>query len=251
MIPFHQMGPRRRRGPAPSNPTTEPTFTLVKAPERAPEVGSEPRERAIRIMGLDLGQAVDPAAMSILRIRECDAKYVGPRYPFIFVSAMRVWPLGYDYTDLVSDALYSNPDAIVVDYCGVGRPFVDILYKEAMAVGYQGKIVPVQSASSNASVRIHTDSRRKRQHVVVPKIEIVTALNIAQQQKLLKLPAIPETKRLLEELRDFQMLYSRANNIKFQHRGSASGLKHHGDLAISLGLALWYYQRGRRELVMQ
>jgi hypothetical protein len=51
---------------------------------------------------------------------------------------------------------------------------------------------------------------------------------------------------LKEELRNFKLLYSKAAQFTFEHRGPG----HHGDLSCALGLACFYVLRGGRQLVM-
>ena len=67
----------------------------------------------------------------------------------------------------------------------IGPPVVDMLYKRAQEVKYRGKLLPVQLVSSNANARVHTDDRRNRQHLTVPKRDIVSTLNIFQQRRVI------------------------------------------------------------------
>lgn len=164
----------------------------------------------MRILGLDLGQAQDPAAAVVAdRVVTEPANFIGPRNPRfkmqIRVRAIRTWPLGTDYNDIVSDVLDPGlaADVIVPDFGGVGRPVVDMLRKQALQRNFKGKIKPVQLTGSAARVKQKQEARG--QHWNVPKIDVVMSAIIAQQQGYLYLPNVPEVPLLLKQLRDFQM----------------------------------------------
>jgi hypothetical protein len=196
----------------------------------------------MRILGLDLGQSQDPAAAALVdRVTEEPPGFVGPRNPNfgmrIVCQALRLWPLGTDYTQIVSDVLDVNADAIVVDFGGVGRPVVDVMRKEAVKRNRKTKIRPVQLIGSSGRAQIQAEARGS--HWNVPKIDIVGSLILCQQKKQLWLPKCQETTTLLEQLRAFQMRITKAANLQFGN-SPAGG---HDDLVVALGLACWYARR--------
>ena len=195
----------------------------------------------MRIIGVDLGQAQDPATAAVLDREMAEPKgFIGPRNPHYtprnYCRQLRVWPLGTDYTDIVENLLDLPADVLVVDFGGVGRPVVDMLRKRAMLKRYQGKIKPVQLIGSSSRATRKQETRGA--HWNIPKIDVVTSIITAQQTRHLYLPDCPETGQLLEQLGVFQMKFTRAANLQF---GNAPG--GHDDLIIALGLALWWSQR--------
>lgn len=195
-----------------------------------------------RIVGLDLGQAHDPAAAAVCdRQTEEPPEFIGspnPNFkPRLLCRDLREWPLGTDYTQIVTDTLdVPQVDFLVVDFGGVGRPVVDMLRRDASKRNYRGRIIPVQLIGSAGRAASKQEARGR--HWNIPKIDIVTSLTIAQQKGSLVLPAIPETGKLLLQLREFQMKFTKAANLQF---GNAPG--GHDDILIALALCTWWDQR--------
>lgn len=195
----------------------------------------------MRIIGLDLGQAQDPAAAAVVDREDKEPLgFIGPRNPDhglrFKCRGLRTWRLGTDYNDIVSDVLDVAADNLVVDFGGVGRPVVDMLRKQAFARKYRGKIRPVQLIGSSGRASQKHEARGA--HWNVPKIDVVTSIITAQQSGLLWLPASEDTKALLEQLRVFRLKFTKSANMQF---GNAPG--GHDDLVIALGLALWFGQK--------
>lgn len=238
----------------------------------------------MRVIGLDLGQTNDPAAAAVIErddrvptpetvggddcvalptinqvTRESRNQYwpqknkkqlfVGPPYPYcgkLKCISLKRWNIGTDYNDIVNDVLSIPFDFLVPDFCGVGRPVVDMLRREHQLRRHKGKIRPVLTVSSNALARTKSTATGQL-YDNVPKIEMVAAIEIAQQQGKLELPPIPETRWLLGELLDYRMRYSKAANQQFgadPHKSNA-----HDDLVAALGLAVWWCGKaGNRRL---
>lgn len=194
------------------------------------------------ILGVDLGQAGDYAAAASVRLRTATPDFVGPPYPKLRCVALRRWPLGTDYCEIVADVLDLRADVTVVDFTGVGRPVVDILRKEAGRRNFRGRIRPVSIVASNARGRMKHEERGS--HWIVPKVDLISSIALWQQKRLLALPAVPETKLLIHEMSEFRMRYTKAANMQF---GAAPGA--HDDLVIAFGLACWWASRfGTRTL---
>lgn len=256
---------RDRRGP--TRPIADPSreHTLKVVPEREPEY--EPSDSRVRVLGLDLGQVNDPAACVMISRRRFDLSHPnrskpveGPKPPAempVEVEFIHEWPRGTDYTKIVHFILNLHEtktidgrdvqervwiDALVFDMTGVGRPFRDILNKEAKRLQFAGRIVGVNLSSSDTALKVQADSRGK--FLTVAKLEMLTAVNIYAQQGLLRYPRGWDTKKLFEQMQTFQLKKTKAANVTFEQGGPG----HHGDVVIALGLACHYMQRGFRQL---
>lgn len=185
-----------------------------------------------RIVGLDLGQAGDHACAAVLE-RDLDQ----PRGVH-YCRALRQFDLGTDYCDVVEAVMQLPWDVLVPDFCGVGRPVVDFIRREQMRVGHQGKVRPVATVASNAKARTKSEPRGVVHSM--PKIELVTSLQLMQQQGLLRLPDTLEAKKLIGEIGNYQLRYSAKGNQQF---GNKPGAGNHDDLVSALGLACWWAQR--------
>lgn len=207
-----------------------------------PEPG---HEVSIRVMGLDLGQSTDHCAASVLLKRTISGEFIGPPDRRIVYERVRRYPNRLPYDVVVDNVLvYPLLDILVVEFNGVGRPVVDMLRRRAKELqqenpGYKApRILPVLTAPSRA--RMHAVEEEGGVSVTVPKIDLVSSINILVQSKTLALGFSQEDqnwKHLIQELRDFQMRYTKAANLQF---GNAPGVGKHDDLVISLGLASWF-----------
>lgn len=181
-----------------------------------------------RIIGLDLGQAGDPAAAAVVE-RDDATRHLS-------CISLRRWTLGTDYCQVVADVLGLPSHAVVVDFTGVGRPVVDVMRREATKRGYSGKIQPVVFAGSNTRAKQKREARGD--HWVVPKIDLVTSIVLAQQAKQITFIDATETRALLHELADFRMRITKAANVQFGNKPGG-----HDDLVCALGLAVWWARR--------
>lgn len=204
------------------------------------------RVGTFKVLGLDLGQSADYTAGCLLEKKTYPSDFVGPQYAKFRCTSLRRWPLGVDYVDVAKDAVDLNPDVIVPDFTGVGRPVVDIMRREARNRGFEGKIRPVTIAASDARVKLKTEARGS--HWLVPKADLITSIAVMQQRRLLVLPRVPETELLLTELAQFQVRFSKHANVQF---GNSPGARHHDDLVIAAGLASWFMLRfGTKQLAV-
>ena len=322
-------------------------------------LGQHPHELRIRddntdelvrnsyVIGVDLGAMVDPAAMAIVRTRMYDERFVGPRWPYTEVIWLQRWPSGDPgfYPRIrrdVIDLAMQLPGAVTIvpDHGGVGVAWNAELREHAQHEGFTGRIVPVASTGNNANALTHTDTSG-RLRMTVPKIELVSALNLAQQSRLINpcpncQPMLTNTKWQVKDLakvlqgtregdtgtvvwvgdgeiavqfeechcpddgycthgyvydpiqlvhnsgppptdaclkcarlrftktvdrNEYAHLRQELKTFKWAERavtgvdnrieqGSRTGVKHHGDSAIALALALWFTGRGNRQLTM-
>lgn len=235
------------------------TYSVKEPPER--ELPYLPQEQVVRVLGLDLGQVHDPAAMVLCCRRKPDPEFVGPTYSQlnglkqepVEVEWIKEWPRGTPY-DIIAEAALNlhvtvgehrervHVDALVFDMTGAGIPFRDFLVKRARELRFPGRCVGINLASSDTALKVRGDSRGK--YMTVAKLEMLTAVNIFNQQRLLLLPQGAGTKKLLAQMQTFQPKKTAAAKITFEQGGAG----HHGDVVIALGLCCWYMQKGFREL---
>lgn len=190
----------------------------------------------LSVLGLDLGQTGDNAVGAVLTKKRYAADFIGPRWPKITCPAIKRWELGTDYCVIVDNCLDLAPDVIAVEFNGVGRPFVDMLRRQAMLRGYKGVIRPVLTAGSDA--RTVTRTEQRGQFIIVPKVDLVTAAILLQQDKLLQFAPMPEVQLLLSEMRSFKM---RHESHKAQQFGAEPGK--HDDIVMAFSIACWYMTR--------
>lgn len=252
----------------PCRPTVQETFKGSEPPEREPDY--EPADSYVRILGLDLGQMKDPAAAVMISRRKFDRRHPNRQRPVtgpippeqlpVEVDLIHEWQKGTDYNDLVQFCLNLHEiktgangqdvkepvklDAIVFDMTGCGHPFRDFFLKEARTKQFATPIIGINLSSSDTTLKVRNDVRGK--FMTVAKLEMLTAVNILAQQKLLRYQPGWSTKKLFEQMQTFQIKKTPSANITFEQGGQG----HHGDAVIALGLACFYIQRGFRELTI-
>lgn len=200
-------------------------------------------EKLVRLAGLDLGQAGDPAALAVIGKPSYGVGFIGPQVRHWNLDKLGSYPLGTDYGVIIEDLLKTRTlSALLVDATGA-KPFVDWLRREAVAKNWNTPIVPITIAPS-AMHLAHKD--RKTGYWTVPKRELVNALVVMEHKRLLKMDAnSPAVKRLLQELRGFQLTITKSANLTF---GAKQG--QHDDLVMSLSMPCWWGLRsGKREAV--
>lgn len=181
------------------------------------------------IVGLDLGQASDPAALVCLR-RESNV-YRG--------VAFKRWKLGTPYPLLVEELCkgFDNPEVagaeLVVDGTGVGRPIVDMIRR---AKPKCKSFWPVMCVGG-----ISVERRDEFGYWHVTKGTLVSSLMVLLQQRRLNLPADSEdAKALAKELAVYQ--------VKIGKRGESFNAQQgkHDDLVFAAALAAWRGERGNK-----
>lgn len=94
------------------------------------------------ICGLDLGQAFDYSAFSIIEAR-------GEEYS---CRHLQRWPVRTPYTDVAAELESDERHILAVDMNGPGRPFIDILSGHELAAD----VAPVFSHGGDKVVRMAT-----------------------------------------------------------------------------------------------
>ena len=193
--------------------------------------------------GLDLGEARDYSALSIVRrtikvdkqrsgaVVPDELKYSPPVYQLIFLKR---WPLHISYSkDVVQDVKKilqegwpgeENKPYLVLDYSGVGRAVLDIFRQAGMS-----------------PIGIHTSSGDRTHWIPggfsVPKRDLIGVLTAAFQRNEIQIPAqLPDKKILMAELANFKIKVTAKGNDTYEHAKSTG----HDDTVISLALALYY-----------
>jgi hypothetical protein len=171
-------------------------------------------------VGLDLGQAQDYTALSVI---DAPPQESGPS-PLHIVHLHR-YQLGMTYPDIIADVqrvLSRIPGArLAVDATGVGRPVVDLLRKE--------RLQPIAITITGGDKAIHEGSNWR-----VPKRDLVGLLAVAFQNKRLKIAAsLPHAKTLIDELLNFKVKVSAAGHDSYEAWREGD----HDDLVLSVAMA--------------
>jgi hypothetical protein len=177
-------------------------------------------------IGLDLGQAQDHTAISVVEI--IPVKNEEKSAILFHVRHLQRFPLGTPYPDIVKSVaamLRSLSDAkLVVDATGVGRAVVDLFKAE--------NIYPME-------ILIHGGDSTGHDGLLwrVPKRDLVSMLTVAFQTGNLKIAsALPDAKTLIDELLNFKVKI----NLKTAHDSYEAWRDgQHDDLVLSVALACW------------
>lgn len=216
------------------------------------------------VLGLDLGQAGDPTAISVLEeplwlteetrwhLNQAAGGWVWPRdlqpdwldriradwraapeKPPLRMPHLERLPLGTSYVEVVRHvkALLARPPlatsrtALVIDFTGVGRPVYDLFVEAGL------RPIGITVTGGND---VHPDDAGYR----VPKRDLVAAAQAVLQSGRLRIAeALPDAQTLRNELISFKIRV----NIKTGHDqyGEWRNGKH-DDLVLSAAMAIWY-----------
>lgn len=185
------------------------------------------------VIGLDLGQAQDFTALTVIEKRLYEEKE--PTYD---VVELRRFALGTPYTEIVplvatiaNKLVDRKPTALIVDETGVGRPVVDMLRKEAL------KPNPVVITCGSGET-FDSPSRTWR----VAKTVLVSVLRVLLEQRRLQVArSLPAAAILVQEMLTFKVKTTVAGNETFE----AWRERDHDDLVLAVALACWGGERFR------
>ncbi len=179
------------------------------------------------IAGLDLGQAQDYTALSIIQVidSEEEAKKHQLRY-------LERFPLGTHYTtisdkvaELMLNKLKVKDCELVVDATGVGKPVIEMLKGNGLK--------PISITITGG----HEVNGGKYEGFNVPKRDLVSTLQILFQCQRLKIAqGLSHSNILVEELLNFKAKITAKGNDTYE--AWREGL--HDDLVLSVALACWY-----------
>lgn len=209
------------------------------------------------IIGIDIGQQVDPTAVAVVEkiVEEAKGNEMRKAQWFVdceyHVVALERLPLGLPYPEQVrylvglTEELREKAPArvvdgvdrgsrcaiqLVVDSTGVGKPVVDSLKEELARVGLLGLVAEVVFTSG-------LDVSRKGGRFTVPKGDLICTLDLALQQRRVKVAGLDLAPTLFEELANLKRtLNERTGRDSYGnlHEGT------HDDLAMALCVALWW-----------
>jgi hypothetical protein len=204
-------------------------------------------------IGVDVGQANDPSAIAVLE------EYTRPRKkiavpgtlqyelePLIEENVYRAVhmeriPLGAPYAAtvervklIVDHVKVAWNNVLLVDMTGIGRAVIEMMRDISLApIGIQitaGRQVAQNEGGYN-----------------VPKLELVTTLQVLYQTYRIELPSShPETKIIEDQLQNFTYSVNAGGHMSF----GAEKDEVHDDLVIAMSLAAWYAEKsGSRKVV--
>jgi Terminase RNaseH-like domain len=188
------------------------------------------------IMGVDLGQANDYTAVSILEQKrvETDGK-IFYHYEVRHLERLRgiTYPQQVAHIKKMYQSLKEKGSVnLVVDQTGVGRPVVDML-RDA---GLYCIAVTITGGDSVTG---------ERPEYRVPKRDLVTAVQVLLQSERLRISSsLKEAQTLVNELLAFRV----SINLKTGHDsyGNDAGAwreNPHDDLVLATAIASWYAER--------
>lgn len=187
--------------------------------------------------GLDLGQAKDPTALTVVQ--------QAPSRPRLYgVRKLKRWPLGTGYpaiVDAMTELMRAEPMAamgvLVVDGTGVGRPVVD-MFRARLGT----RMVPVTIHGG-----AQTTYDKETGYWSVPKRELVGIVQVLLQTRRLRIPsALPEATTLTHELQAFRAHISAGGHDSYGAGATPDdwrGGGPHDDMVLATALAVWYAER--------
>ncbi len=188
------------------------------------------------IVGLDLGQAADYSALTVLEKSypkpDPDQK---PALVNYVVGWLHRWSLGTSYTTIVDDVakLVAKPPLkwplLAVDQTGVGAAVIDMFRKAQLPAGLQAILITAG----------HQTLRGEDRSWHVPKKELVSSLQVLLQSRRLKIARLPQRTLLEKELSMFRVKVSTATG---HESFEAWRERDHDDLVLSVALACWLAQ---------
>jgi len=194
----------------------------------------KPQPAELALFGLDVGQAPDPSALTMVQRSGLVPALFGVRY-------LRRWPLGTAYRSMVAEVARVVKDGavatmqryLVVDATSVGRPIVEMLEGEGLdpiAVtitgGFDVTVVrPVKGQEPLAVEAYH-----------VPRRDLISTVQVLLQAKRLKIAeGLPDGDQLIQELLSLRRKLTEKGET-FEPESSGA----HDDLALALALPCWY-----------
>jgi len=211
------------------------------------------------ILGLDLGQSEDPSAMAlILNINQTISPHTWidsthPCHNTWQLTATKVFPLGTAYTALAQQIHQTierfkqqhpaTPITLVADATGIGRPTLEILYKELTSRGGQPKARLegiVFTAGATHSKASHPSLPVDLFHV--PKLDLIqTLLQSIESQRLRVIPNLKEQETLSAQLKSLRYANSRQTGQTTIHvdTNASNPQIANADLVMALAMATW------------
>jgi hypothetical protein len=178
-------------------------------------------------IALDLGPASESTACAVLEQSAAPEKE-----PVYALRHLHRFALGTPYAKIIphlASLLECLPSArrptLLVDQTGVGRPVFDMIRRARLAA----TLLPVLITSGQEASLPEDECLR------VPKVELVSCLQILLQARRLRVPRnLPEALVLARELQNFRIKVTLAANDAGTWRENK-----HDDLVLAVALACW------------
>jgi hypothetical protein len=197
------------------------------------------------ILGLDLGQAKDYAALVVVEWREVATGKLLPNLKtkmadHYHLRHLERFHLGTSYPTVVARVkeLMATPELarktfLVADATGVGRPVIDLLHAERL---------------QPTAVTITGGAQITRDPVTgywnIPKRDLVSTVQVLLQGQRLKFAeGLPEVSILTEELLRFEVKITEAGTDTYGAWREGA----HDDLVLATALACWMGERAAQE----
>jgi hypothetical protein len=179
----------------------------------------------VRILGVDLGQAVDYTALNVLEIKKSNDFHV---------NHLERLELGLSYVrqiDIIAERFKLLKELgearLVLDATGVGKPIVDAL----VAKGLSLTAVMITGGS-----RVTADGS----FLKVPKRDLVSSVAMRLQNRTLKVaPSLTLAKTLMKELQGFKVTFNEKGHDSYGNDSLSWRESPHDDLVLSVALACW------------
>lgn len=192
------------------------------------------------IVGLDLGKSLDYTALCVLEAHGRDK----PKEANYHCRHLQRFKLGTSYPHIVDsvrelclrEPLRSSKPWLAIDGTGVGNAVVDLFRQREI----NANLKPVVIHGGDVATNEHGTWR-------VPKRELVGSVQAALQTGRLKIAGeLPDVGILTQELQTFQVsISSETAHDSYEARVGA-----HDDYVLSVAIALWFGQNGRRYMRM-
>jgi hypothetical protein len=206
------------------------------------------------VIGLVLGRPSEYTALALLQgqaplplppIRdiwgnEYPRKPIGPFHPEYHVRALRCWPLGTAYTEIVAGLIefLRRPPldrervTLAVDATGAGDPVCEMVKVKLGRAGVRGWQVAVTiTAGSGVTLEDNAPGRWR-----VAKKQLVSILQVLLGTRRLRVAAgLKESQTLLRELQTFRVKSTEPGNESFESWRE----RPHDDLVFAVALACW------------
>jgi hypothetical protein len=190
-------------------------------------------EAPVYIMGVDLGQSMDPTAVAVIEHRKTFKHHHSGEYrnqvsERFDVRHLQRLPLGLSYPSIVAEVgrLTARPPIVgcevIVDSTGVGRPVSDLLD----VAGLRPTRVTITAGDAQSWV----DGGWH-----VSKTTLISTLDARLHTGELRFAAeLTEAGTMAEELRNFRRHVSASGRFQYEARATK-----HDDLVLAVAIALW------------
>jgi hypothetical protein len=196
-------------------------------------------------LGLDLGQASDPSALTVteqvtpyeLATHSDAGQALGTKMPGdsgYAVRHIRRFDLGTPYTEVVRSVaeVYRRPETgedptLVMDATGIGAPVVDQFHEEGL--------MPVQIKFTGGD-SVASDGQEYR----VPKADLATTVqSLLQTRRLAVAEGLDLADQLAQEMKQFRVKISDSGHARFEHATESET----DDILLSMACALWFAEQ--------